>query len=259
MVDEIITISMGRTGTTYICKLLELCPNTLSLHEIYHKDHLFLPDDVKAYVKEYLQVKTDWDVMCANRFNTEKYIQAILYAKHKIGKEVVCYKVFPWSKHLDTSQLDKFFFPRQNTGYVLVDRNPLLSYISLYKALTIRKWECHDTTDIYIHFNSADFYRYYLEHQKLVADVNWLANKHDRPLLVLHYEDLFTLETDQEKFKYIQNRYEEVFGVKLEDPESIDLPFFKQDQSRLQDTMDNYGEMVEFLKSKNLEHLLDKI
>lgn len=252
--NEICCISMGRSGTNYLVHLLRNCNNMLSLGEIF-KTNPTINGGVRnrLMTKNSLKNKTDLNKFIHN--NVDKYMNELRVNK----KDYMFYKIFMSNNHLTPMQLDSSIIKNNRIGIVYLDRNPLSVYISRIKARKLDEWSKYDTSKYKIRFNGDEFLGMKNLYDKYLDITRKLCKKYNKKLLYITYEEYTTYPSHKSRLMFFARKFKEYFDIKLNVPEKVSNSLYKQDKSKIKDSIINYDEMVEFLKEKNMDHFIKKL
>lgn len=257
-ITEIACISHGRTGSTYICRLLENVPNVLPLMEIFSNDKSYMPDEYYKQMYERFNCRYDADLVWNAHHRIHDFMNELDKIRQENNKDVTFYKIFPPSYHLLMEQIEDIIFKKPNTGMFVLTRNHLKIFVSLCKAQQINVWNRVDTTNTKIWFDKTYFMRQHEKYNSMYTCIKRLCEQYEKPYYVLTYEELFELPTAQQRFNLLQDKFKTWFNVELSQPENLENDFFKQDKNNLRNSVGNYDEMADFLKSQDLEYMLDE-
>ena len=252
-INEICCISMGRTGTNYLCSLLDSVNNIVSCREIFSFDKCYVPEYVENEIKKRLNLTNDKEVTKWAHEHIFKFMNILREIKIHNNKSYLFYKIFLCSWQLNYDQLEKNFMTNPNIGYFYLTRNYLSVYVSLKKAQQINCWNKINTSNVKIIFNPNEFNNYVKLYDDMFNKILKLCKKYDRKLLIITYEEMMNYESDIERLEFIRNKFMDKFGVKLELPEQISTKFFKQDNSDIKDSISNYNDFEKFVEQNNME------
>lgn len=249
MIDEICCISTGRTGTNYICDLLDSVDNIMSLREIFSHNRCYVPPYVDKILKEKINLSSDNLIVNYTHNHIRRFMEILREIQSECDKQYMFYKIFITSYHISIEQLEnRFFKENTNIGFLFITRDSIRTYVSLKKAQQLDIWDRIDTTNLKVTFEPEEFKRFCKTSNTLFNNIVSLCKKYNKSLLVLSYEEIFKIDTDIDRLRYIATKFDEAFNIKLNIPDTVKSRFFKQDSSDLKDAIINYEETVDFLK-----------
>ena len=252
----LVIIASERTGSNYLCALLNHHPQITAYYEIFSNVGIMMTDtEVKALCdRQNWPFTSRYDCELVSRFKgcpaqIIELIKSGLLAKH----EVFSFKVF--QTHLPPRVLTRLI---QDHDAVVVTRRIIDSYISFVKATERDEWLKLDTTQIKPKLHIDDFMDWYGArhvHYKLGAD-HYLKTHH-QGISVLKYEE-FTRGSNLENLNFVCEKIADSMGVYLDtslDASDIEftLRFSRQDKSSsVIDKVENWLEFEQQLKERNL-------
>ncbi len=239
----------ARSGSTFLCKLLNQINEIKVYYEIFHfhqsviEQHLFgdyqeiasqlsLPEDPgKARSELVLRHQEFLEIL--SRLNKDKPL---------------AFKVFP--NHIPDKHLSEII--EKSTMVILLRRNLLHSYISDVISMKTNKWGGVDTSLEKALFSQNDFHRHIKKILISQRKLTRLAEKATKPILTLNYENLIQ---KPEPLNQIMPMLSEKVGIQLS--VSIDkLRIQKQDSRKLaSEKVSNPSEMLSFLRKVGLDAL----
>lgn len=260
MTKEICCLSMGRTGTNYLCELMDNVNNAISLREIFNYDRAYMPNHIFEKVKAKLNLTYDHQMVIMAHEYANFFMDAIRAVAIDLNKEYIFYKIFMTSNNLTLEQLEEIVFMNENAHVIYLERNPLRVYISLIKAKKINIWGKVDTSNVLMTFNKQDFFDHFIKCERFNNRVKQLSQKFNKKILFITYEEITNEKlTDKERLDYFINKVNNFFNLNLESSNNINLEnitYFKQDNSKLEDSVKNYDEMINCINSFNMQYLL---
>ena len=190
--NRIFIAAHPRSGSTFLCKLLERAREVRVYLEIFHFDYDIIDQHLQGdlpFISQSMNLPAD----------EKKARDELVYRHHEFVSllqninpdKSIAFKVFP--KHLPDKLLGEVI--NESKLIVLLRRNLLQSYISSVISRKTQKWHGVDTSEERVEFNQADF----VGHVRRVMDyykrVTSLAEKYHIKLVALDYETL-TISTD---------------------------------------------------------------
>lgn len=252
LAKPIVIIASERTGTNYLCALLDHHPQIAAYYEIFSNVAVMMRDEqVKA-----LCALQDWpfhhrgDLELIDRFKScPDQIIRLIRDSLSGGEKILSFKVF--QTHLPHRTLAQMI---EDYSAIAVTRRVIDSYISFIKATATDAWLRLDTTRIKPTLNIDDFVRWYSERRafyELCANQHFKA--HQREIEVLRYEE-FTRGSNLENLAFSCKKVSAATGVTLSSihPE-FELEFWKQDKNQsVASKVENWSEFEEQLQKKGL-------
>jgi LPS sulfotransferase NodH len=192
MSNHLLIAAHPRSGSTYLCHLLGQFEQTEVLLEIFHTN----PNVIKQHLKEaYPKV-----IKKLGLSGSDESIRNEIIAKNcqytKILSsfypcKTLVYKLFPGHLPLKHMQVQI-----KNSRFVLLlKRNLLHSYISDDIATTTQKWSKADTTSKLATFAQEKFIQHVFRTQHFYTNVENIAKKQGKKIVVINYEDLIKSKT----------------------------------------------------------------
>jgi LPS sulfotransferase NodH len=177
----------ARSGSTYLCKLLEQVQEFRVYYEIFHFNmeviEYHLHGDFQKIAAE-MGLPTDPGLARMQLLERHRDYLAAL-ARLNAGK-VLAFKVFPG--HLPLIRLENF--TRESSLVLLLHRNLLQSYISNLIVKKTDRWANFDTSLEKVHFEQAGFVQHVAHVTKFNQAVDSLARRQCKKILHVHYEEL---------------------------------------------------------------------
>lgn len=255
-------IALPRTGTNYLCELLENHHRIESHYEVFHKH--------KLYVKNRKKVVTLINKKNSTAFTNYKDPNLIKWVHKnpqyllKILKEMSCtnyfsFKIFPGQ--LNQKLVRETIINDRSIKKILVKRNLLDVYVSRGLALKLEKWGHTDTSAMKLEIDFDEFMKW----------LNWVNQWYqsfedgltslEQNFSVITYKGLHSQETDKDKFVYLINFLRTV-NINLELKEITanmqnNILIKKQDlRANIADKVVNYVAFEQKIYQAGLEHLL---
>jgi hypothetical protein len=238
-------IGYARTGSNYLCKLIEESfPDVVSHYELFNKQMCHINLDYKHTLESHY--KTDKLHLVADR-NPLEFMDTVIKLS---DKNIVSHKIFP--EHITLENAKKII--NKSRMVLVVKRNFIDVYISKKRAILMSEthnnpWINVDTTNFKIDFNKDEFIS-----QKRVYD-DWYRNITDhliitgKPYTTLYYDEFHTLDIKGQQI-LIKEKMEQFIDGKclnltLTD---VDEVLKKQDKSLDYKTkLTNYSEFMDFI------------
>lgn len=254
--NEICCLSMGRTGTNYLCSLLDNVDNIVSMREIFSYDKCYIPEYIENKVKDKLNIISNEELVQYAHNYAADFMRLLRSIKEENKKDYMFYKIFLASWQINVGQLERVFFRNKSICFIFMTRNILNTFISLRKAQKLGKWNMCDTSDVKINFDANEFMKFYALYTSLYRVINNLSQKYNKKILIVPYEEFIKYDTDKERLLYISDKLNKEFGIKLNIPYEIKTSYFKQDRAKVEDSVSNYKFMKTFLEARDLDYLL---
>ena len=250
--DTLVIIGIERTGTNYLCSLLNQLPEVESRFELFANVAAISlkPEEINlmaGLANRPFTDKSDPELIryLKNNFNTALYhIQ-----KQLSHRKLFSFKIF--REHLPESAMLELI---KTNHVIFVTRSAIDTYISFMKALQSGIWINQDTTSLKPNLKIEHFHYWY---QKTNQYFQFCAQeyrrwKQDEPV-VLRYED-FTRGTNVENLKFVVGKVSQATKLDLVLPNhSFESIFQKQDYSdSISQKVLNWAEFEHQLKEKKL-------
>ena len=243
-------IGYARTGSNYLCKLIEESfPDIVSHYELFNKQKCHINLDYKDRLEKYY--KTD----NLHKVADNKPLDFLDTVINLSGKNIVSHKIFP--EHLTLENAKKII--NKSRMVFIVKRNFIDVYISKKRAILMTEthsnpWIDVDTTNFKIDFNRDEFIS-----QKRDYD-EWYRNMTDylittgKPYTTLYYDEFHTLDIKGQQ-ELIKEKMEQfINGESLNlNVTSVREVLKKQDSSLDYKTkLNNYSEFMDFICNRGL-------
>ncbi|MGB3788919.1 MAG: hypothetical protein WA949_12985 [Phormidesmis sp.] len=259
VVRPLLIIGSERTGSNYLCDLLNTHPQIAAYYEIFSNVGIMMRDsEVKALCEmqnwPFSGSRYDRDLISRFKDRPDRIIQ-LLEGGLPAGKEILSFKVF--QNHLPSEKLIQLI---QDYDVIAVTRRVIDSYISFVKATETDEWLRLDTTRIQpaLHIdNFVDWYSQRHAHYKLGAE--HYTKTHHRAIPILRYEE-FTRGSNLENLTFVCEKIASSMGIELDNSlgtsdMKFKFGFSKQDKNA--SVMDKVANWVEFEQQLQERGLLE--
>lgn len=240
-------IGYARTGSNYLCKLIEESfPDVVSHYELFNKQMCHINLDYKDTLESHY--KTDKLHLVADR-NPLEFIDTVIKLS---DKNIVSHKIFPEHMTIDNAQK---IIDRSRMVFI-VKRNFIDVYISKKRALKMLEthsnpWIDVDTTNFKIDFNQDEFIK-----QKKIYD-EWYINITDyliikgKPYTTLYYDEFHILDIEGQQ-QLIKEKMEQFIDGNLS-VNKVEQVLKQQDSSLDYKTkLNNYNDFLDFVCNRGL-------
>ena len=260
--NSIAWISLPRTGTNYLCKLLQNHNKIESHYEIFHKQKFYAHNRQKTI--KYINKKYSTDFLNYQDTNLIKWIhrnpeKLITVLKDLSQGKYFSFKIFPGQ--LNENLVREVIINDRTIKKVLVKRNLLNVYVSRGFALKLEKWGHVDTSKMKLEINFDEFLRW----------LNWVNRWYkifeeelkntDQIYSSLAYKSLHLQQTDKDKFTYLINLLK-TLGIEIDPQDGIadiqdTVQYKKQDKrTNIADKIANYEKFKQKIDKYGLEYLI---
>lgn len=215
---KVCIVAIPRTGTNYLCSLLNQHPDIDSRLEIFHnkKPYSINNNEIDAFIRE-LNIKRKTDsIEEVVKIIGENPMKLTNYLLKNSKKNILSYKIFPWQ--LNFNMLKKDIICDKDTVFLFCKRKTIDSYISKEKALITSEYNNVNTTNIKININFEDYKIWYVRMQRWYKYMEETIKNNNQKITTILYED-FIKCNDDINLKYILN-YLEKLDIELKEIDS---------------------------------------
>ena len=238
-------VSYARTGSNYLCKLIEESfPNIVSHYELFNKQKCHINEYYKEILEEHY--KTPYLHEIADK-NPIEFLDTVI---DKCEKFVLSHKIFP--EHLDLNDAFKIV---DKSDFVFINKRSFIDvYISKKRALKMLEthsnpWIEVDTTGFKIDFDGDEFLREARIYNKWFMDVTEYIVKSGKPYTIINY-DCFHSKDEESQQDFLKEKLGESIPEEFLDFNTNIYTLNKQDTSLDYSTkINNYAEFIEFISS----------
>ncbi|MEM9271949.1 MAG: sulfotransferase [Cyanobacteria bacterium P01_F01_bin.143] len=254
-------IAVPRTGSNFLCHLLNHHPLITFYYEIFHPDKFYIgQENHHLKIIKYINHKYSLDFANLEDINLIKWIynnptQLLDILKKLTPKKYMGFKLFP--DHLDLQTIETAIIKNRNIKKILIKRNLLDAYISHEIAIKTNKWNQLNTSGICISLSIENFAKWvdWAEQWYQFFENNSSLTK--EKYFVLHYEDIHEHKTNTEKLIYLSNFLSDIglgTSKKIHLPNVDDSSIIPRQDTRekISDKITNYQEFTEKAKDKGL-------
>jgi len=243
-------IGHARTGSNYLCKLIEESfPDIVSHYELFNKQECH----INLNYKDKLELHYNTDKLHSVAHETPlEFLDTVINLS---DKKIVSHKIFPEHMTLDTAKkiVDK------SKMIFVVKRNFIDVYISKKRAILMLEnhsnpWINVDTTNLKIDFDKEEFItqkNIYEEWYRIMTECLITRGK---PYCVLYYDEFHTLDIKGQQ-TFIKEKMEqfingECLNLTVTEVEHV----LKQQDSSLdyKTKLNNYSEFMDFICNRGL-------
>ena len=254
-------IAIPRTGSNFLCHLLNHHPLITFYYEIFHPDKFYIgQENHHLEIIKHINCKYSLDFANLEDINLIKWIhnnssQLLDILEKLTPKKYMGFKLFP--EHLALSTIETTIIKNRNIKKILVKRNLLDAYISHEIALKTNKWNRLNTSKICISLSIDNFAKWvdwaeqwyqFFENNSFLAEEKYF---------VLHYEDIHQYQTNTEKLIYLSNFLNDIgfeISKELTLPNVDDFSIIPRQDTRekISEKVTNYQEFTEKAQDKGL-------
>lgn len=238
-------IGHARTGSNYLCKLIEESfPDVASHYELFNKQMCHINTNYKEIVESHY--KTDKLHLVADR-NPLEFMDTVINLS---DKNIVSHKIFP--EHLTLNNSKKIV--DKSRIIFVVKRNFIDVYISKKRAILMMEthsnpWIDVDTTNFKIDFNKDEFIKQKKIYEEWYRNITEYLIIKGKSYTTLYYDEFHTLDIQGQQ-QLIKEKIEQFIDGKclnltLTD---VDQVLKKQDNSLDYKTkINNFNEFMDFV------------
>ena len=251
MTHLITIVSYARTGSNYLCKLIEESfPNVVSHYELFNKQ--------KCHINEYYReiLETHYNTPYLYKIADENPLEFLYTVMDKSEKPVLSHKIFP--EHLDLN--DAFNIVNKSDFLFINKRSFIDVYISKKRALKMLEthsnpWIEVDTTGFKIDFDKDEFLKEGQIYNKWFMDLTDYIIKINKPYIIINYDSFHTMDVESQQ-DFLKEKLMDYIPEEYLDFNTNIYTLNKQDTSLDYSTkINNYAEFIEFISSTNCSTL----
>ncbi len=246
--SHIFIAAHARSGSTYLCQLLNCFSKLKVYYEIFHSDINIIKSHLHGdypLVNQAMQPDGAETTRKEIVASSEQYLS--LLSEKNQGENFV-FKVFPG--HLPLAALQNTV--SSSEVIVILYRNLLHSYISDCIATNEQRWTRIDTSDKKVHFSEKGF----LKHVERIVNYYTAVKEtaENKKIVEISYEKLISSDTPILDVQKIFNKVNYKFNIE----ENTKITIKLQDKRVLaEDKVSNPEALIRFLELNNLEALND--
>jgi len=261
-------ISMPRTGTNFLCSLLNHHPAITSHFEVFSHDKFHSgahnnPERIIEYINQTYSCgfvdSDDINLITWIHSNPSKLIEALVRFKQR---RHISFKLFP--NQLEDSVVTTAIAKNTCITKVIIKRNLLDSFISLEIVRKTKQWDNFDTSNVSVSLSVNKFNQWVKRANEWYALFENEGNRTNGGPIAINYEDIHAHENNLEKLKYI-NRFLSAAGLDVSEEDLVsirnDIGAIRKQDSRvdLAEKISNYRQFVKKAERKGLAHHLSQI
>lgn len=240
-------IGHARTGSNYLCKLIEESfPDVASHYELFNKQMCHMNSNYKDTLESHF--KTDKLHLLADR-NPLEFMDTVLNLS---DKNIVSHKIFPEHMTMDNAQkiIDK------SRMVFIVKRNFIDVYISKKRALKMLEthsnpWIDVDTTNFKIDFNEDEFIKQKKIYEEWYRTITEYLIIRGKPYTTLYYDEFHILDIEGQQ-QLIKEKMEQFIDGNLS-VNKVEQVLKQQDSSLDYKTkLNNYNDFLDFVCNRGL-------
>lgn len=191
--DLLCLLAMPRTGSSYVSDLFDAHPQFQSHTELFHREAVFLRvADRSALLPDLARL--------ARTRSADIYDPALVawarksprtlldFLSERREKRFLTFKVFP--RHLSDEQLDPVLFDAPRIACLLLERDPLASYVSQLKARRTREFSHRDTSHLTVDADAREFVEFVATRARWYERCRRSLAARGKPVVTLAYETL---------------------------------------------------------------------
>lgn len=249
-------LAVPRTGSSHLCHLLHSCPGINMKSELFHPKgvHLMTKRDHEALRALSGGEIADNPSLCQWR---AAHPGATLEALHECGgKRPLVFKLF--GSHLARELMMQEIFSRGDTGYIVLRRRPIESYISGLKARTVARHGKVDTTDVKPDADPERFVKWAGYIQRWYAWLDEQIAARDLPAIRMSYETHLKSVPPQAALQNTLAALEEIGFPHFDAARKLYFATQQDREERYQDRVANWPAFERTLRAKpRFSKLLD--
>jgi len=243
-------IGHARTGSNYLCKLIEESfPDVASHYELFNKQMCHINSNYKDRLISHYN--TDKLHLLADS-NPIEFMDTVINLS---DKNIVSHKIFP--EHMTLENAKKMI--DKSRMVFLVKRNFIDVYISKKRALLMTKthsnpWIDVDTTDFKIDFNKDEFINQKRDYDEWYRNITDYLITKGKPYNVLYYDEFHILDIKGQQV-LIKEKLEQFIDGKCLNltVTEVEHVLKKQDKSLDYKTkLNNYSEFMDYICNRGL-------
>ena len=262
-------LAIPRTGTNYLCDLIDKFKDIETSYEIFHKDAVYLGNNNQFRQNVIRQIESQYNLSIQNfrdanlvKFVSDRPQEFLNIIAQSTDCKYFSYKIF--ANHLSRQKLRDLIISDRSITKIIVKRNLLDVYLSARIAQKTNQWSDGDTSQFKLKFDDRDFLKWFTNQTKYYDFLESELVKSGQPVNILQYETIHSYQTNEEKFQYLFDFFRTI-GVELNHSNVTELSWGdlnknirkKQDKRKLTfDKISNPNMLVNTLKSHQLEFLL---
>jgi LPS sulfotransferase NodH len=241
-------LAVPRTGSSHLCHLLHSCPGINMKSELFHPKGVHL---VNKRDHEVLRTISNGEItdnpsLCQWR---AAHPGATLEALHESGgKRPLVFKLF--GSHVARELVAEEIFSREDTGYIVLRRRPIESYISGLKARTVATHGRVDTTEIKPEADPERFVKWANYVQRWYAWIDEQIAGRGLPVVRMSYETHLKSVPPQEALQHTLAALEEIGFPHFDAGRKLYFATQQDREERYQDRVSNWDAFVETLRAK---------
>lgn len=250
---------MPRSGSNYLCQLLNSHPDVFSNFEIFHLSKVYFrdPEETVPRLNQLLSTQftgiEDPALVHFAHQHSERLIEGL---RNLANGRTLSFKVFP--RHFSRKQFREHVLADRRLAKILLKRDYLSAYVSRMKALKMKKWASADTSAIRVSLDPHDFKKYVRDNNYWFDTSEHLLNASGQQYAVVDYDELMSIDGERERLTHMIEIIRKT-GLELASLESagvtdVNSRMKKQDKTRkLESTVENMDEFTDGLRRLGLE------
>ncbi|NET45681.1 sulfotransferase [Okeania sp. SIO2B3] len=269
----LVIFSVPRTGSNFLCNIINSFREFECFGEVYHNKKVFAPDKRKLELITYLTQVKGVKKISIEKHNDED-LELVKYAhqypdlflesmQQTSQKKYLGFKIFQY--HLSVENIQKFFIDNRNVIKLVLKRNLLDVYASgrilneNMKKIGGNAAHHLDTSTDKVIFEEKHFSNWLRRTIKYYSMFEYIYHQFPKEYLFIKYEDIHRYKNNQDKALYLINSLNDM-GFKIDDKQDLDnLSFLKKQDSRafVLEKFKNPEAVKEFLFQNDLKNLLN--
>lgn len=245
-------IAAPRTGSSYICDLLDNHPDVESHSELFHREATFIGVRHRDRVVKLLRHKAEIDfddyrdqrlVEFAHR-EPQHLIQQLQQAS---SASVLFFKLFP--RHLDSAEFERTILRNSSIAKLILDRDRLATFVSLRKAVEKQQWSHSDTSQQQVRIDAHAYARWWKETQAWYDQCRDSLRDASQPFEEMSYESLTSGPDLESHLDFVVESLRKL-GVSIRSTAEFDTTNIatRPKQNRNPQPSDSIANFKEFLK-----------
>jgi hypothetical protein len=247
-------LSVGRTGTNHLAKILSHIPEIDSRRELFNLDRIWWmhPHELAEFSR-----RVGKALPCSPESR-----QTVNTVRRRPGlaldclvdmlapeKRVLTFKVFV--NQLTVRQVKKAIIRRPDTVIIFIRRRPIDTYISHRKASQLRQWVRVDTTDIKVNIDVRRFLKWWRQTSAWYRGLEAACWSTDKPFYELTYESDIAMSPMGAARRFCAILEDCGLGPFTLPRDDLELGLTQQDRSKdVRDRMVNWPEFQRHLTTR---------
>lgn len=153
-------LATPRSGSSYLCDLLEHHPDVESHSELFHRQATYFGIPHRPRLESHFGQELRSEL---EDYRDERLVQYVhrrpadflKSLRDQSSKSALFFKLFP--RHLEFDTFRELILADVSIGKIIWKREPLAAFVSLKKAIAVKKWSHHDTSGLSVDLSAREF------------------------------------------------------------------------------------------------------